>query len=391
MIYWFLAFVFVFISYFSIFVKVNAKSTEKIFYIIVTIFLIVFAATRDHIGVDFNSYEKLYETIHRYKDITNFNISNFISISGSTNYEPLFVLLCIISSNYHLFLLLMSFLGVGLKCYVIWKECNYRYLMIFFYFCYIFLGYDMGVMRQGVAMSFMLIAMFELRKKRLITFFVFSAIAILFHSSGFLLLPLVFWSMLYDKQKVKWIITAISLAMSNVNYFLQIIDCVASRFGITSVTYRIDVYGETLNQGLYLSTIVKWGFILILLTFAYKKIRIREYGDIFILDIYWYGCVITFLTREISLISGRGTVIFFYFACIAIDCIIKNSKTCTVYDSKSMNDIIQGSIKASKISMAVLILTLFTLYYLLQMRLILPGSAGNNYQSYIPYNSWLFQ
>lgn len=365
MIYWIIALVLLLLTYASLYYKITNTDLNRQFFIVISVFLIIFAATRDHIGVDFVSYENLYYSIRRLGDLRD-----LLSIYRTTNYEPLFVLTCILSPSFHSFLFFMSILGVGIKCAVIWKYCTYKYALLLFYFCNIYLGYDMGVMRQGVAMSFMLVALFQLKNKKHSGFALATFISVLFHSSGFLLVPLLLWELLLNKQTIKWIITGIAIVLSGINNFLPIIDKVANKFGIATVVFRLEVYKDVLNQGSYLSTSLRWLIVLLLLYVLYKQYCITDDKSLFSLNAYWYGCIIAILTRGIGFISGRGTVVFFYFSCFAIEDILKTKK------NKDFS---------------VILLSVFVAYYIYQMIQILPGSTGNNFQSYIPYSSWLFR
>ena len=141
-------------------------------------FLIIFTSFRIDSGFDFENYKNI-----------------FLGISD-THVEPLFLFLINIfryTDSFHSFLFFIAFLSIYIKLYVFCKlKLTYLTFAVLLYYLTIFLNLDMGVLRQGIALSFIGIAFVFYLKSNSKCYFLSVLIASLFHLSAIIFIPFYF-------------------------------------------------------------------------------------------------------------------------------------------------------------------------------------------------------
>lgn len=167
-------------STFEIFVDIKTNKTIKnLFVFFCFLFLFFLSGLRDNIGIDINSYERFYH------DINNGSIPII-----NTSLEPFYSFLNKIAPSFKSLLFLCSFISLSSR-YLAIRKMNIELPLTFllFYYGSDFLFFDMGLIRQGIAMSICLLSIPSLveRKKR---FFFYIFIGTMFHSSSIIFLAL---------------------------------------------------------------------------------------------------------------------------------------------------------------------------------------------------------
>lgn len=157
--------------------------------------LLIFVGCRYYVGTDYESYLNIYNTV------SSFDVSELNLIDIELGAKLLFKLIYILFDNQYLI-----FIGLALlTLYPIYKAnklYDYKYLgYSILTYCFMFLPFCMNGMRQGVAMSFILLAFAYLFKNKKINMIMAFIIAFMFHKSSILLLPYIVL-FLFRKDKI---------------------------------------------------------------------------------------------------------------------------------------------------------------------------------------------
>ncbi|MBD5436268.1 MAG: EpsG family protein [Treponema sp.] len=112
------------------------------------------------------------------------------------NYEPLFVFLIrfcksYIADSYNAFVFLIAFLSISLKI-SFFAKCRNSCLALFLYFCLFYIMAETNGIRQGFAISFLLLSLPCVRNRKLIRFSFFVLLATCCHTSSLIFLPVYF-------------------------------------------------------------------------------------------------------------------------------------------------------------------------------------------------------
>ena len=328
----------------------NYKISKFWFYVI-SICILLIAGTRWYIGTDFNHYLNLYNGIKN----NSFSI-NDIEIS--------YFILSKITPNFQCFLMLYAFIACGLKLHII-KESNYKFSTLLLYLSFMMLSYDMGRIRQGIALSFCLLSIKYLKKDEFLKFVFTIIIAGTFHKAS-----IVFF--------FAWFLRNKTFKHSFV-YFVGI-------FSLLCTFFRVDLYiSDLLN---YIPILKKYSsYFTIGSEFSYFSFSLTNLRRIILLVIFtifvdkkdkinniMFNCflmstVIFYVFRDFPVISERVSYYFGFIEIFLIPQIFAKFKQC-----------FRGIIGC--------FIVIYSLYYYLNI-LTLKGDIVFN-QPYIAYQSWLF-
>lgn len=163
----------------ALFFSVEISENKIIIFLNFAFLLIIFAGFRDGNSVrDYLNYIQLFKYPDEYIEPT-FNIISYI------------VKLLFYGNVVYLFLI-YSFLGVSLKFYAIKQLSPFFFLSVIIYLSHYYILHDLTQIRVGVASGFLLMCIKPLYERNFKLFFTFLFIAILFHYSAIVLLPLWF-------------------------------------------------------------------------------------------------------------------------------------------------------------------------------------------------------
>lgn len=342
------------------------KYLDNSIFFLISVALIVLAATRENIGLDFVSYQEIFETTKEL--LKKYSYNRIFNIDYSINdMEFLYRLLNIVLPNFKLLLAIMALLGVGIKCFYIGKYCESKFFCLFLYFTEYLLYYDMGVMRQGVAISFMLLAVLCIEKKKPALFWLNVLLASLFHITAILLVP--FYFIAYRKIKTKQMFFCIYILIPIVFLdFQRLILYIAELFRQPHILLKLETYFSGKNILSY-GAIFESVFIFFLYIYIIEKEKINNEKIYLYLKCNWYGIIFMLIFSFNSFLMVRGTSFFSFVRILIIDQIFRKSK---------------------KSKLSILIMIFFACLYFRTLLQVIPGSPGNNFQSYSPYNSYLF-
>ena len=176
----------IFVIFFLIFLMVifptRIKIINKILFLITLLTLILFAAFRD--GKSVNDYE-LYVGAWHWASYEKTTIeASFIFIRD--------ILKDGLKLDYLSIFIIYAVLGVVTKLFAIKKIANNFYLAVLIYLSHFFILHELTQMRAGVAAGFILLAIAPLYNRNFKQFLLLTSIAIVFHYSAALMLPLWF-------------------------------------------------------------------------------------------------------------------------------------------------------------------------------------------------------
>lgn len=269
------------------------------------ILIFCFLALRYDYGNDYKAYLDLFYEIQGY---SSFSISNFI-IKGN---EIGWVYLNFLFEPLGFFV--MQIFLAGFSCFILYRFII-KYVSPEYYwfsiFIYTFQPYHMLVlssaMRQAVVVSLFLLAIDFLIEKKIFRYIGVILIGTLFHSTAYLLLPLVLLSYLSVQLRIKYILIVVFLFIGS---FLFLGEIFSQGQQFISLYFEKEYSGH-INQSFEESKI-GLGFILnfiIYITLFYYTQNQNYLGKVIILNIVVISFLIIPLTFSFPLISRLN----FYF------------------------------------------------------------------------------
>ncbi|ADY35790.1 hypothetical protein Bacsa_1209 [Phocaeicola salanitronis DSM 18170] len=291
--------IFFFLTFFA-FLDINKHIQSKALYFIVIVALILFAGLRYKVGMDYNMYNE-----------------NFTNLKGESineqifSIEALFIILSNLCKDFYILLLFYAIIGIGIKSYVI-SRMKYPYLCLLLYFGFCFLLYDMGIIRQGAALSICLYSIKYIIKRDLKTFLllIFFSTIFLHRTSCFFVLAY----FLFEKQINRKIFYCLLVVSSIIGFvvsadflhrILATMPTYFNKFSSTIDTYQQDYVQLGLSQ-------FRKSFLAI---FFYECLRhSKQYhgANGLLLNMYILGVCASLIFMRFTTLSSRGT----YYYCI---------------------------------------------------------------------------
>ena len=258
--------------------------------LLICLMLIIIAAFRPAgIDVDYFSYVKLFND----PNMTGGSVVEF-------SFHIISFIIKLFSSNYIYIFITYAFIGVGIKYLAIRRISEYWVLSLLIYFGYFYIYYDMTQIRQGAAMAFFLLSIHDIQYQDFRCYFIKFLLAISFHYSAIIMLPLYF-AVFPNKKKI-WpylcaLFISIILLFFNINYimiFRQIIP-------VPGMRITIDFYIELLEKGIFaeinvfsFARIMRICIIAIMTVFIDKIEKYNKYARS-LLKIYIISLIVFFL------------------------------------------------------------------------------------------------
>jgi hypothetical protein len=223
---------FLIVAFFAIIPLIDSKYKLCAF-IFINVILVCFAAFR---GEDFTDYK---------------NYIMYFERNGDIFVEPAFIL---ISAVIHLFsynviflFVIFAILGVSLKFLAIKELTQLWLLSIVIYISYFYILHELVQIRAGVATGFLLLCIKPIYDRNFKRFMFLAFLAITFHYSAILIIPLYF---LNKNPSKKWLLFSVPLAY--LIYFLGVNLIVF--LPVTGIQEKIELYKQ-LNEELQEETI----------------------------------------------------------------------------------------------------------------------------------------
>lgn len=175
------------------------KYEKHLSYLSTTI-LILFAGLRFQTGYDWPAYEYYFSSMVSVKEAFLNGIPNLPILA-----EPLYMLLNMLvksfTSNLLILFLLIAVINLSLMHYVLSKISSVSFVWIF-YFGFGFLIAQMCTLRQGLASSFVLLALFWATQKNRAYALAAITLALGFHVSAIMFIPLIFLQKQFPSKKI---------------------------------------------------------------------------------------------------------------------------------------------------------------------------------------------
>lgn len=229
--------------------------------------LILLAGLRFNTGLDYESYKRYFDLFQEGQMPLLNNV-----------FEVGYSLFNIILPEFELLIIFIAAISIGSK-YIAFKRLNINntFVIFFFYYCSIYMFYDMGVMRQGVAISFCFLSIpYVVKRDR--RFFACIFFATLFHVSALTFLPVYFMGNKEYPRKFYYTVAAVSVAVTAISATTQIFSTIISVLGFQFLQHKYDIYSVYGESNLTMS-VLKREVLLVLFVELYKckKIAIGKF------------------------------------------------------------------------------------------------------------------
>lgn len=267
----------------------------------IVIFLV--AALRDGIGYDFHAYENLYNLLHQ-------GTVSVIKAANRYNYEVGYVWLNRIMPNFQTLIFVVAILGVGIKLWYIYRWSDCRILTLIMYFTGIFLTFDMGVIRQGIAISLFLCVVDCCKQDKKIAALILIVISCFFHISSLIYIPVVF----IGKKRFSRKMIYISIAIVSVVFFFDISGIIMkllSMTGISVLTSKVEYY-STFFTGNINGSYIKRIIFLVLFTEFFQRKGFENDLDVLTFNSYYLSVFFMALFSSIDILGGRGVTAYYF-------------------------------------------------------------------------------
>lgn len=337
---------------------VKRSKVHRIAFYLVVVFLVFFAGFRGRLGTDYNTYLRYFSSIKE-------GTATLVSV------EPFYFLLGFITDSFELFLLIIAMLSVLIKSKYIYEESKYVFVSLIVYYSYMFLQFDMGIVRQGLALAFTLWAATYIKERKLGQYLALCFVAVMLHYSALIFIPAYFLAQKEYTRKTIYGISLIALILSFTDFWkvISYVLSMLSVFGLNKYSWYLtnEAYRASAFELMDLQRIV----MLIFFTEYIKRKNNDDEENKIYLNMYFISTVLYYLFRTFSAISSRGSYYFTAFEILLFPGVLKNIKS--PYKR-------------------VLVWAMIMLYCGIYLyKVINQYSVGDYYNlPYIPYNIWLF-
>ena len=282
------------------FAEVYFKIRSKALFYCSIILVILFFGTRNDVGTDYNTYSNLYDMIH---GIPPYNNLFFLTT------ELLYSIVCLIAPKFWIVLLVYAILAVTFKCIYI-NSTAYPMLSFAIYFSFCGVFYDMGIMRQGLAIGLCFLSLKFIKRRSLFYFIGIIILGVIFiHRTTFLFFPAYF---LYG-QKINRFVLFVSIILCFVLGQMLKLDSILNIIGYLPNSFEkfentVENYSN-LGKIMSFSEIRKIVFCIFFYEILYKSsdLRIRFWNNLYI-----FGVCMSLLFIHFTTLGGRGS---YYYCC----------------------------------------------------------------------------
>lgn len=250
--------------------KYRIDKLEKFLFWTGTIVLFILAAFRVNVGNDYKSYQNIFEGLHD----TSISLQDRIYMG---EIEPGYIIFNLLAPNYRCLIILITFCQIWLSCKFFYKQnCN-RLLCLFMFYASTFLFYDMGIMRQGLAIAISYSGLRYIKERNLKKYLLIIILALMFHVTAIFMLPLYWIGKREFSRKTYYGIVLLSVVLTTFMY--QIVVWIG-QMGIPYISYKIQYYASNyFTQNRYYLSIVKRIVIGIFFIEIFKHTANRILGD----------------------------------------------------------------------------------------------------------------
>lgn len=167
--------------FFVLFSVIDILTKKKSFslYLPILLPLIFITALRGNGGTDFSIYELYFNAL---PDIIYNYGYGYLALNKMVSYL----------GDYHLLILITSFLSISLQAYYLYKETQYPSVALLIFFSSSFILLNFILIRQAIAVGLVLAALLFYINKRVYISILLSTLSVLFHETAFFVLILFF-------------------------------------------------------------------------------------------------------------------------------------------------------------------------------------------------------
>jgi hypothetical protein len=169
---------FVFVAIFSILGYSKFRSEKFILFVFISLALILMSGLRYKVGVDYENYNRIYkyEKIHKSPEILFFSFSYLFSK--------------ILKFEFKSFVFITSLISIYFKIYFLYKNTRYYLFALLIYTAIIYSIYDIGFIRQALAIGILGLGFYADRRQRSVKAIILYVLAFMFHSTAIIILPI---------------------------------------------------------------------------------------------------------------------------------------------------------------------------------------------------------
>lgn len=295
MIYFSILILLILCEYINILTNHKYKYLSNMYLIAIGSILFLIAAFRDGIGYDFENYRKIF---------------NLITIDkvpqGSSNVEWGFYLLNILSSSFSIVIFISALIAIPMKIKLICEYSEDGLLSLIMYYTSVFIMFDMGVIRQGIAIMFMLFSVKYIINRDFKKFLIVILCGSLFHITILVTIPLYFLSYIDFDRKVIYGASFIALVFS-VFKVTTIVFKILAKLPLGTIAYKLNYYLNSNQSNLTMSLIKRIIFLVIFVEF-FKRKKIKDKKSLIFLNGYFLSILIMGVFSSVDIIGGRGSM-----------------------------------------------------------------------------------
>jgi hypothetical protein len=226
------------------------------------IVIVLFVGLRHEVGFDYEAYRNPYE-LNQIKEIVDIFSLNQHFETGFSLFQNL---LNFGRIPFNINLLIIALISIGAKQFAIRKLTFQNLIPIYFYLAYFVLDFEMGIIRQSLALGVSLVGYsFYLSDKKKVGIIIL-VFAVMFHKSLFLFL---FLPLISDKKMTKEefvIILSVSfifLLLDLNYYFVELVKLIGETLPSSNFSNKIISYSELKRYSYKVK--FKWGFVSLLM------------------------------------------------------------------------------------------------------------------------------
>lgn len=258
------------------------------FFFVISLLLILAAGLRSGGDPDYANYRDIYSK----------SLTEFISV------EPFYLYINVIFNQLNIpfeFLIFsIALISIILKCFVFYKRSPYYLSALFIYICTIFIQFDLIAIRQGLAISFVMLAFFFINNRALSILMVL--VASLFHASALIIIPILFLAKIEYKEKYifSFYIAVFLMTLFKVTLPIENILFIVPGMPLF-ILEKLKIYSSYAD-----ASILSYKQLLILLfsILVYFYYRIGPFIK-YMCVLYWFGCIISVLFSQVGDIAYR--------------------------------------------------------------------------------------
>lgn len=314
-----------FISVLSSINGVSTRKIDKAVFFIFSCILLVLAFIRDHVGIDYGSYEDIYYRVHS----STGGIFHIVFGSGINLAEPFYNLLNLIAPSFRWLLILCAVCAIFSKMVIIYNREENILLCLLLYFGSVYLFYDLGILRQGISIAVVWYSFKYIKEQKLKNFLFVIICATLFHTTAILAIPLYVLNNRKLKKKNYAGILFLAFVVSKLPILMgDIIKTFGNEWVIHKYTaYTTYLYSEgNMTRSLIIRMLLLFIFWFSIRKMEGKDVEVIEKWNWLYFNAFFLSIAETLAFSSVYIISSRGVACLYYCYIFLFSKIIEERK-----------------------------------------------------------------